>query len=414
MTDGVVDDLVAALKVVRQGKGISNDAHTLAVIPRELRPALGCPAGPESVALQRLLDRFRQSLARLTEQDQQVLVEAFNVNGQSAFGEFLDRLDMIASRILNKSSSTARREVDSATRRLAVEMCSGSPLIDSPYSLDLGEFTDRVTADGLDHVHVIVGSSERERTGEASAFNKTEFSATEGQASEKFSRQTVPGTMRDLLRVADLVAVLTRSSDRQGRAPTTHELCVSEVAVPEEMLADHLIMVGGADTNLLIALAAMKLVEVFGDGPPIRYAGESQRYFTCDEIDSRLSGKRYPRLEEKGGMHCGYIVHAKNPWNADRTLTIVSGTRATGTQAALLSLVLDEDELVRRGLSSEPWRRLGANNRYRPEYSAKVVRASRARIVDSLRPIGSAQEVEVTPYERISQRHAITDFVYEE
>lgn len=149
------------------------------------------------------------------------------------------------------------------------------------------------------------------------------------------------------------------------------ELCVPDLAVGEEQLRDHLVVIGGADTNIFVAVATLAIQKAFGSGPSIHYAGDASGYFTCDEIQSSTSGTRYLRLEEDGGMHCGYVVFGRNPWNPTRTLTIVSGIRATGTQAALLALVLRTDELLRTGAASEPWRRLEANNRFNPQFAAK-------------------------------------------
>jgi hypothetical protein len=61
---------------------------------------------------------------------------------------------------------------------------------------------------------------------------------------------------------------------------------------------------------------------------------------------------------------------------------------------------------------AEPWRWLSGNNRYNNAVPAKIVRASRAVVAVGSDYITSSQELRISPYARVSQRHAITDFEF--
>jgi hypothetical protein len=281
--------------------------------------------------------------------------------------------------------------------------------------LSFSEFPARVVAHGLDKVHVVVGSTDRERHEGAHAFAATELDADVLGELVHIRRQSVSGSIRDLVRIGDLCAVLARAASSVDVAALGGTgMCVADVSVEESMLTDDLILVGGADTNVFIALFSVAHEKAFGTRPPVRYSGDSSRYFTCDEFISELSGSRYRRLEESGSMHCGYVLFCRNPWNDDRTVTVVSGIRSTGTQAALLALIRRTDQLYRTGESTDSWRRLDTNNRFHPSTAAKVIRASSARIVDSVRVVAPATTKPVPARARIPQRFTIEDFIFEE
>jgi hypothetical protein len=111
-------------------------------------------------------------------------------------------------------------------------------------------------------------------------------------------------------------------------------------------------------------------------------------------------------------MHCGYLLMTANPWSTDKLMILASGTRATGTQAALLALIKGSDQTARSGVDVERWHWLGGNNRFAPTVPAKVMRATRARIVGGQDLIGAASDEPVPQEKRISQRHLITDFEF--
>jgi hypothetical protein len=182
--------------------------------------------------------------------------------------------------------------------------------------------------------------------------------------------------------------------------------------VTVDQLMKNIILVGAADTNLFYGLAAIAYRQRFGHSIPVRYAGDEHLYFTCDQIVSDLSGQIYSRLEESGSMHCGYITMIPNPWSPTKVMVLASGTRATGTQAALLALIKGGDEVAAQDRGAEPWRWLSGNNRYNNSVPAKIVRASRATVAVGPDYLASSQELKISPYARISQRHTITDFEF--
>jgi len=324
------------------------------------------------------------------------------------------RLERIANKA-KMSIATARRRVDDAIRDLAHVLLSERTLPDDPFTISFGEFPERVVADGLARVHVVVGTTQRERLDDGDVFDAPELSATILGERVDVRRQTVPGTVRDLVRVTDVCAMFAETApDARGIDRSPRELCVADIALDEQMLQHHLVIVGGADTNAFVAITMIAIAKRFGALPAIHYSGDRTGYFTCDEIESTLSGARYLRLEESGGMHCGFALFGRNPWNPAQTVTIASGIRATGTQAALVALVLRSDELLRTGGVSEHWRQLSANNRFNPGIGAKIVRASRARVIRSTEPIAPSEIIAVPAQRRIPQRHAITDFIFEE
>lgn len=169
---------------------------------------------------------------------------------------------------------------------------------------------------------------------------------------------------------------------------------------------------GAADTNLFFGLATVAFRQRFGYSLPMRYSGDDQLYFTCDQIVSDLSGRTYPRLEESGSMHCGYLTMVPNPWVPAKLMVLASGIRGTGTQAALLALLRDGDRVARSDADAPAWHRLAGNNRHNPAVPAKIVRASRARVVPGSGYLTESEEQEVPAHSRISQRHVITDFEF--
>jgi hypothetical protein len=251
-------------------------------------------------------------------------------------------------------------------------------------------------------VSIVVGSTIREKSGESSQFNTNEVEVEILGTNWRFSRQSSPGTVRDLVRVVDLAASLV-----QELSPTHHirfrstTLCVVDIAVSSKVLEKNLILVGAADTNIWFALASIAYRQKYGYSPPIRYSGDDRLYFTCDQIQSDLSGTFYPRLKEYGYMHCGYLMMLPNPWAQDKILVLASGTRATGTQAALLALVERADTHARSRTDAPAWHRLESNNRFYGTVPAKVVRATHAEI---LHPEGYFEDSvceEFSPYSRI-------------
>jgi hypothetical protein len=401
--------LIAALKQVRQRLGLPEDRQ-VDLLSISLRPALGIDISTTEEQQIRELRALLRLMIERSREDYELLSVAYNLNDTS--DDWTTRLENLAA-LHSLSSKTVVRRIDGAISRLAEALLS--PISEdrwSPYRLQLGKFPELVTRDGLDHVHIILGTTPRERDGTMPDLNAAQFSLELSGKHVDIRRQVVAGTVRDIVRVADLCVTLAGICGDRVSTPT--ELCVADIAVSSDQLRDHLIIVGGPDTNIFMALASRALRETFGAAAPIRYAGEDSGYFTCDEIISDVSGARYPRLEELGAMHVGYIVLASNPWNSERTITLVSGTRATGTQAALLALTRSSDMHFRSGNAKEHWRTLGGNNRYDPTIACKVVRATKARIVSGDSLLSASSIIDVPAHSRIPQRHAITDFAFEE
>lgn len=399
--------VVGALKVLRQGRGLG-DNKQLPRLGAELLLLLGVtPDDPLTLQLATIRQSIDRAIMSMPPATHDLLRSTFNIDADRA--DWSERVRIIAT-TENWSARTVIRRIDGLLPNLAKSLLQ--PRSQNPYKLSMDTILQTAVSDGLEHVHIIVGSTTREHDGAPPPFVTNTFSVALGGSRANISRQVLPGTVRDLVRVADLAGALATAA---GSSPgPSVELCVADVAVADSYLEDHLILVGGPDTNIFMAVASRALVDRFGVAAPIRYQGEDSGYFTCDEIKSDLSGASYLRLEEAGGMHTGFLVHALNPWNPARTITIVSGIRATGTQAALLALLRGSDDLWGGGRSREPWRTLGGNNRYSPDVSAKVVRASRARVVHGTDLIAPARTIDIPPNRRIPQRHAVVGFVYEE
>jgi len=278
------------------------------------------------------------------------------------------------------------------------------------------DYPQCLLTESLADLAIIVGSTPREKSDESKLFGESTLELDVLGTRWQFSRQNSPGTVRDLVRVVDLVASLVAFQAAAG-GPVLADfsqdaLCRADVAVTESTLRKNIILVGAADTNVFFSLATVTFMQRFGYTLPIRYSGDDRLYFTCDQVYSELSGNTYSRLEESGYMHCGYIVMVANPWAPDKLLILASGTRATGTQAALLALIHRQDDVVQSGRGEEPWRSLAGNNRYYPSIPAKVVRATRAEIIPGRSLIARGRAEVVPPDNRISQRHLITGFEF--
>jgi TIR domain len=264
---------------------------------------------------------------------------------------------------------------------------------------------------------IILGSTGREKSGDSSEFAKGQIETDVFGIRWRFSRQESPGTTRDAVRAVDLAAYLGAAQLKQqvgsrGVPWPGDSICTLDVSVTQDQLTRNIILVGAADTNLFYGLAAVAYRQRFGYSVPIRYSGDEHLYFTCDQIVSDLSSQTYSRLEESGGMHCGYIAIVPNPWSPTKVMILASGTRATGTQAALLALTKGYDEVAAQAENAEAWHWLAGNNRYNSGVPAKIVRASRAVVAVGSDYLAPSREIKVSPYDRISQRHIVTDFEF--
>lgn len=298
-----------------------------------------------------------------------------------------------------------------------LDLVSANGPVKTLFPTTFADWPDCVLGDGnkVDAL-VIVGSTTREKVGEGDRFAQGSTEVELFGARWSFSRQASPGTVRDLVRVVDLASFLTQAKLLRGGGRSSlaldEPLCTVDICVSRDQLNKNLILVGAADTNLFFGLATIAYRQRFGFSIPTRYSGDDQLYFTCDQIESDLSGRVYSRLEESGHMHSGYIVMVPNPWAPTKVLVMASGIRATGTQAALLALIRGTDDKARRDSGSEPWRRLAGNNRHNAAVPAKIVRATRAAVVEGSDILADADEMPVSPHARISQRHTITDFEF--
>lgn len=264
---------------------------------------------------------------------------------------------------------------------------------------------------------IIVGSTDREHGAETAIFSDSMINIDLFGTKWSFSRQVSPGTVRDSIRIADLAAFLgfhyaKASIKDEIRWPDNDLLCVMDISTSSEVLNRNLILVGGADTNIFIPIASIAFRQKFGYSLPIRYFGDDQLYFTCDQIYSEMSNNKYSRLEDSSYMHCGYLLMVANPWCFGKVLIFVVGTRATGTQAALLALIRSKDYIATNQPNSEPWHNLAGNNKYYPAIPGKIVRALQAKIVDGESYIHDWREITVPDKTRISQRHIITEFEF--
>ncbi len=284
------------------------------------------------------------------------------------------------------------------------------------FPASLADFPNYLFPEGSLDIGIIAGSSQREDSAETARFRQRDVSTSLIGEETLLSRHVSWDTPRDYVRIVDLAAFIGGAFARntgalERRWPHDDSLCRMDISVGEDYLRRNLILVGGADTNIYIALAALAFRKEFGAFLPIRFPGDDGSYFTCDQIYSELSQRTYSHLEDSNHMHCGYILVARNPWSPSKTMTMVIGTRATGTQAALLALIRGHDVHSRSG-DLEPWHNLKSNNRFDPRMPAKVVRAVQARIIDGHDFFDGEIEIQINDKSRISQRHIITDFEF--
>jgi DNA-binding winged helix-turn-helix (wHTH) protein len=270
------------------------------------------------------------------------------------------------------------------------------------------------TEDALD-LGIIAGSTQREDSEETKRFHVRDVGTNLLGENVMLSRHVSWDTPRDYVRIADLAAFIAAAYAAQGGKidgwPNDASLCRMDVSVGADYLSRNLILVGGADTNIYIALAALAFRKKFGVALPIRFPGDDGSYFTCDQIYSEISLRTYSHLEDSSYMHCGYVLATRNPWAPQKMMILVVGTRATGTQAALLALIRGSDIHARSGVRDR-WRCLEADNRFDHRIPAKVVRASRASVVDGHDFFDNEVDIRVDARNRISQRHVITDFEF--
>lgn len=284
-----------------------------------------------------------------------------------------------------------------------------------PYSFS--DYPGCLFPNGKLDVVIIVGATEREHSDETEIFRRNRINIDIFGTNWNFSRQVSPGTVRDTVRVADLAAFLGfccgKYSDSKSFWPNEYNsICLMDITVNSDVLNRNIILVGGADTNVFIPIVSVAFRQKFGCTLPVRYYGEDQLYFTCDQIFSEMSKKVYSRLEDSSYMHCGYVLMVANPWNPKKVVIFVVGTRATGTQAALLAMIRKRDYVPENQLKSEPWHNLAYNNRYNSNIPGKIVRARQSEIVDGESYIHSCKKITVSDKERISQRHIITNFEF--
>ena len=263
---------------------------------------------------------------------------------------------------------------------------------------------------------IIGGSGDREKSEDTAAFRTREASVRPLKRMWQLKRNLAACSPRDYVRIVDLAAMLSAqfaSAHNQVRPRYPNELaslCQMDITVGKEMLHRNLILVGGGDTNLYIALAAIAYRERFGYSLPIRFAGDDDLYFTCDQIYSELSGITYSHLEDSSFMHCGYVLMSANPWQPDKSIIYAIGTRATGTQAALLAL--QGHQLPALAGPLEPWQELSYNNRHNRLIPGKVVRATRALTVSSSDAVTGHTSIQMPTFSRVTQRHLVTDYEF--
>jgi hypothetical protein len=324
------------------------------------------------------------------------------------------------------SSLTKALGLPRAKPAVSVEAKSVLGLLDSgdndqlkalfPYSFM--DFPECLFKDGSFDVSIVFGSTDRERTEETELFSNSAVIVPLFGTSWHFSRQVSPGTVRDAVRAVDLAVFLGyrygHNTDRNGSFPFGYDasVCYMDLSVTQDALERNVILIGGADTNIYIAIAALAFREKFGYALPIRFLGDDQLYFTCDQIYSDCSKRKYSRIDDSSYMHCGYVLVAANPWSPSKVIILVTGSRATGTQAALLSLVRGDDFVSLKHPDAEPWHSLAFNNRFCPTIPAKVVRARGARVIQSNDFLAHSEPVPNLDQTRISQRHIITEFEF--
>jgi hypothetical protein len=326
--------------------------------------------------------------------------------GLAALAAALELIDPIPSHILRPKSIVSSNAYSDQFeyRRLF------------PYSFS--NYPECLFTDGKLDVSIIVGSSSREHNDESSIFSASSVETDLLGSQWTFSRQVSPGTVRDSVRVVDLAAFLgfqyaKTTAKPQITWPDNDDcLCMVDVSVSSATFDRNVILVGGADTNVFIPMATIAFRQKFGYSLPIRYFGDDKLYFTCDQIYSEMSDKTYSRLEDSSYMHCGYLLMVANPWCAGKVIIFAVGSRATGTQAAVLALIRGKDDTAVSQPDSEPWHNLAGNSKYVPQIPGKIVRARQARVVAGTGYLHDWQAINVPDEARISQRHVITGFEF--
>ena len=116
-----------------------------------------------------------------------------------------------------------------------------------------------------------------------------------------------------------------------------------DTEVTSDDLKNNLILIGGPAINRLTSKANNKL--------PVKFMKRGNYYHS---VYSSLSKKHY--TTENVGM----VVKAKSPFDKSRQILVIAGRRYTGTQAAVLSLIKNFDEICK-------------GNKHNPKVYAKVV-----------------------------------------
>ena len=290
-----------------------------------------------------------------------------------------------------------------------LDYLNDTSIISTLFPFTLSDYPNCLFSQGALDLAIILGSSGRESGSETHLFEKNEINLDILNTKWILKRQVSPGTVRDVVRVVDLVAYLSFHLAKQSNTfslwpNSVNSCCFMDICVTQKILTRNLILVGGADTNIYVAIASLAFRQKFGFNLPIRYFGEDQQYFTCDSIYSELSGKNYSRLEDSNFMHCGYILMVANPWAKGKVIIFVIGTRGTGTQAALLALC--------NNTSSTNIEHLSKNNKYFSQIPGKVVRATQAVVSSEPEIITEFMDIDISKNERIPQRHIVTDFEF--
>jgi hypothetical protein len=254
---------------------------------------------------------------------------------------------------------------------------------------------------GLD-LTVIVGSSERD-TEENGLFDQTqEVTLRLFRENYTFTRSRSWASIVDATCVTSLVAFLcsTRYSPRNKAGTSKEPICIPDLLVSEDLLTKNLIIIGGGDVNVFFPLVTMAIHRQ-GCILPIHYEMDEHAHFDCNAIVSDISTKTYPGGRCEKGFHCGYLLMFENPWAKNKVVIFASGTHATGTQAALLALTRCDPKLSK-------------GNQFDPTVPAKIVRASKAKLIGDPPDFGAGKEVNIPRSKPIDGRYIITGYEFEE
>ncbi|MBN2454076.1 S-layer protein [Candidatus Woesearchaeota archaeon] len=104
-----------------------------------------------------------------------------------------------------------------------------------------------------------------------------------------------------------------------------------DTEVRDKDLKNNLIIIGGPIVNKITSIVNAKL--------PVRFEEREQW-----AIKSTITGNSYPSDES------GLIVKAKNPFNPDKRVLVVSGKRHSGTRAAIIAFLKHFREIVEGNL----------------------------------------------------------------